>query len=155
MGLFDKMFGRGATAAMEAPNAARRFDELKARYSPVLTVIQQENVRLLNLHVDNNKLFLRGIAPSDAAKAKVDAKIQEIGTADILPDIRVEAPAPAAPTSQSYVVVSGDTLSKIAKRFYGDANEYMRIFYANREQLSDPDKIKVGQKLVIPADTDD
>jgi hypothetical protein len=155
MGLFDKMFGRGATAAMEAPDATRRFEELKARYAPVLTVVQQENVRLLNLHVDNNKLFLRGIAPSDLAKTKVDMKIQEIGAADIVSDIRVEAAAPPAATSQTYVVVAGDTLSKISKRFYGDANEYMRIFYANREQLSDPDKIKVGQKLVIPADTDD
>lgn len=155
MGLFDKMFGRGATAAMEAPNATKRFEELKARYAPVLTVIQQENVRLLNLHVDSNRLFLRGIAPSDAAKAKVDAKIQEVGTADIIPDIRVEAPAPPPATSQTHVVVSGDTLSKIAKKYYGDANEYMRIFYANREQLKDPDKIQVGQKLVIPPDTDD
>ena len=51
---------------------------------------------------------------------------------------------------QTYEVTSGDTLSKISKQFYGDANEYMRIFYANRDKLKDPDKIQVGQQLVIP-----
>ena len=49
-----------------------------------------------------------------------------------------------------YEVVGGDTLSKIAKKFYGDANKYMKIFEANKDQLKDPDKIKVGQKLKIP-----
>ena len=45
---------------------------------------------------------------------------------------------------------SGDTLSAIAKKLLGSANRYMDIFNANKDQLSDPDKIKVGQKLVIP-----
>lgn len=53
---------------------------------------------------------------------------------------------------ETYTVKSGDTLSKISKQFYGDANEYMRIFYANRNQLKDPDKIQVGQQLVVPSD---
>jgi nucleoid-associated protein YgaU len=50
-------------------------------------------------------------------------------------------------------VQAGDNLSKISKHFYGDANEYMRIFYANRDKLRDPDKLQVGQELSIPADT--
>ncbi len=52
--------------------------------------------------------------------------------------------------TKTYVVQSGDTLSKIAKEHYGDANRYMEIFEANREQLSDPNKIKPGQELIIP-----
>lgn len=52
--------------------------------------------------------------------------------------------------TKTYVVQSGDTLSKIAKEHYGDANKYMVIFEANREQLSNPDKIKPGQELIIP-----
>ena len=52
--------------------------------------------------------------------------------------------------TKTYVVQSGDTLSKIAKEHYGDANKYMVIFDANRDQLSDPDKIKPGQELIIP-----
>ena len=47
-------------------------------------------------------------------------------------------------------VVSGDTLSGIAKKYYGNANDYMKIFNANKNILDDPDKIKVGQKLTIP-----
>ena len=53
--------------------------------------------------------------------------------------------------AQTYTVKSGDTLSKIAKEYLGDANAYMAIFEANRDQLSDPDKIKPGQVLKIPA----
>jgi nucleoid-associated protein YgaU len=49
-----------------------------------------------------------------------------------------------------YEVKSGDTLSGIAKKVLGSANRYMDIFNANKDQLSDPDKIKVGQRLVIP-----
>ena len=51
---------------------------------------------------------------------------------------------------RTYVVKSGDTLSKISKEFYGDANKYMDIFNANKDQLSDPNKIKPGQELKIP-----
>jgi len=47
-------------------------------------------------------------------------------------------------------VKAGDTLSKISREFYGNANQYMRIFEANRNQLNDPDKIRAGQELVIP-----
>jgi nucleoid-associated protein YgaU len=51
---------------------------------------------------------------------------------------------------QFYVIQSGDTLSMIAKRFYGNASEYPRIFEANREVIEDPDKIYPGQKIRIP-----
>jgi len=51
----------------------------------------------------------------------------------------------------SYTVVAGDNLSKIARHFYGSANAWKRIFDANRDQLSDPDRIRVGQVLKIPA----
>lgn len=57
--------------------------------------------------------------------------------------------APAA--VQTYTVVSGDNLSKIAKKFLGNANRWHEIFDANRDQISNPDLIKVGQVLKIPA----
>jgi nucleoid-associated protein YgaU len=62
------------------------------------------------------------------------------------------APAakPAAPAQQTYTVVAGDSLSKIAKRVYGDAKQWRRIFDANRDQIENPDLIHPGQKLVIP-----
>lgn len=56
----------------------------------------------------------------------------------------------ASRESRTYVVQSGDTLSKIAKEYYGDANRYMDIFNANTDKLSDPNKIHPGQELVIP-----
>jgi len=69
------------------------------------------------------------------------------------------APAPLPPleptsgtsgSEQSYTVVAGDSLSKIAKRFYGDANKWPRIHEANRDQIKNPDLIYPGQKLRIP-----
>ena len=56
----------------------------------------------------------------------------------------------AGASGQEYVVKSGDTLSKIAKKFYGDASAWKRIYDVNREQIKDPDKIQVGWKLYIP-----
>ena len=61
--------------------------------------------------------------------------------------ILVEKPEPEA---QMYTVVSGDSLSKIAKKFYGDAMKYPAIFDANKPMLKDPDKIYPGQVLRIP-----
>ncbi len=80
---------------------------------------------------------------ADAAIATADAG------AAVQPDAAPTAavPEPQAPT---YTVVSGDSLSKIAKQHYGDANQWQKIFDANRDQLSNPDLIKPGQVLRIP-----
>jgi nucleoid-associated protein YgaU len=59
--------------------------------------------------------------------------------------------APAAQVHQIYEVKSGDSLSRIAKQFYGSGNEWKRIFEANSDILKDPNKIFPGQKLKIPA----
>ena len=52
---------------------------------------------------------------------------------------------------QTYTVKSGDTLSKIAQQFYGSASQYMKIYEANTDKISDPNKIQVGQELKIPS----
>jgi|SRR6476620_5440999 len=161
MGLFDKMFGGGASAAQQDATAQKRFNELKSKYQSVLNTIEQDNVQLQNLHVQDNKLFIKGTAPSPEVKDKVWDQIKLVDknydqdlTADITYD---EAKAAAAAAGggqgqggQTYEVKSGDNLSKISKQFYGDPNEYMRIYYANRDKLRDPDKIQVGQQLTIP-----
>ena len=159
MGLFDKMFGRGASEAEQQQGAQQRFNELKQKYQTVLTTADNEHIQFLNLHVQDNKLFIKGIAPSDDAKNKFwdQIKLVNPNADDITADITVDssravgaAAGGGQGSGQSYEVKSGDNLSKISKQFYGDPNEYMRIFYANRGTLNDPDRLQVGQKLVIP-----
>lgn len=58
-----------------------------------------------------------------------------------------------APAAQQYTVAKGDSLSKIAKKFYGNANRWKEIHQANLDTIKNPDLIKVGQVIVIPADT--
>ena len=158
MGLFDKMFGRGAPSDNDSQ---KRFDELKTKYQSVLNEADQMQLQFQNLHIQDNKLFIKAIAPSQDAANKVWDQIKLVNPTgdDIIADITVsESAAQAAAVSgqtqsqggQTYTVKSGDTLSKISKQYYGDANEYMRIFYANRDKLRDPDKIQVGQQLTIP-----
>jgi len=69
---------------------------------------------------------------------------------DIVADIKATGAGGGGQAAHTYTVKSGDTLSKIAKDMLGDANAYMDIFNANKDQLSDPDKIKPGQVLKIP-----
>lgn len=162
MGLFDKMFGGGATAAQQQPNADNRFTELKLKYQSVLNTIEQQQVRLQNLHVQEDKLFIKGTAPSEDAKAKVWDQIKLTDSnfgQDLIADLEVDAASALAAaagggqgqSTQTYTVKSGDNLSKISKQFYGDQNEFMKIFYANRHQLRDPDHIQIGQQLTIPS----
>ncbi len=67
----------------------------------------------------------------------------------------VTSTAEYVPTERIYTVVAGDSLSRIAKEFYGKASRWPKIFEANRDQLSNPDVIKPGQVLKIPLDQDD
>ena len=160
MGLFDKIFGRGADKTVAKPDDQQRFNQLRQKYSTALNVADQQNVRLTNLQLEGEKLYFKGIAPSEEAKDKVwdQIKLVDSGYNDLVADIAVQPQQQAAPTAAAsgttYTVQSGDTLSKISREQYGDPNEYMRIFYANRDKLNDPDKIQVGQQLVIPPDDD-
>ena len=154
MGLFDKMFGEGAAAAQRQPDSEQRFNELKGKYGSALNMLDQLGVRLENLHVQDDNLYVKGVAPSDDAINKFWDQVKSIDSSfeDITVDLKVDPiaaqTAPAA--SQTYTVQPGDTLSKISKEFYGESNQYMKVFYANRDVLKDPDKIQVGQHLVIP-----
>ena len=161
MGLFDKMFGSGASQAQQQGNAQQQFDQRKLKYQSVLNEVERQQVQLQNLHVQDNKLFIKGIAPSDEAKNRIWEQIKLVDQNwqnDIIADFSVDqsramgaaAGGGQGQQGQTYTVKPGDNLSKISKQFYGDPNEYMRIFYANRDKLNDPDKIQVGQQLNIP-----
>lgn len=156
-----------------------RFQHLKEKYVSVLSVVNHEKIQVHNLHVQNDKLFIRGTAPNENVKTlfwqavrKADSAFDKDFQAEI--DVKPAAkpqpapaaakapsPSPLAPEAlpnvvaaeskvQTYTVKPGDTLSAIAKHFYGHAGAYMQIFNANQDQLKDPDKIKVGQVLKIP-----
>jgi nucleoid-associated protein YgaU len=133
-----------------------RLEELKNKYAGALALVQQQGIRLSHFHVQDNKLYLQGAAPSEAIKNALWTKIKEINPAcdDIMADITVDTflrqPEPANVSKRTYTVQPGDSLFKIAKHFYGDSNDYMRIFEANKDRLNDPNKIQIGQELVIP-----
>jgi nucleoid-associated protein YgaU len=139
--------------------AEDRFDQLKLKYQSVLNFMQAENVQLQNLNLQDNKLLIRGMAPSQDVKNKVwdQIKLADPNYSDLIADIQSPAVAAAAAaasgpttTARTYTVQPGDNLSKISKEVYGNANQYMKIFEATKDKLSDPDKIKAGMELVIP-----
>jgi nucleoid-associated protein YgaU len=103
----------------------------------------------------DGKLHFTGTVKSEAEANEIWNAIKTIPDwrNDIVADIKVTgggaAPAPAT-AAKTYTVKAGDTLSTIAKAQLGNANDYMKIFEANKDQLSDPNKIKPGQVLRIP-----
>jgi nucleoid-associated protein YgaU len=121
-------------------------------------------VGVLSAKIDGKVVTLSGEAPSLEVKTQVMAAFNAlVDTENTINTIRITpAPAPAqggmlpmpaaAPAGETvHVVVSGDTLSGIAKNYYGKAGLYMKIFEANKDILTNPDVIKVGQKLRIPS----
>ena len=109
----------------------------------------------------DGKLYFTGSVKTEAEKNEIWNAIKTIPEwrNEVVAEIQVTgggaAAAPAAAAAgtagRTYTVKAGDTLSAIARQQLGDANAYMKIFEANRDQLSDPDKIKPGQVLNIPA----
>ncbi len=102
----------------------------------------------------DGKLHFKGTVATEAEKNELWTAIKTIPTwqSDIVADIQVTGgPAPAAePAAKTYTVKAGDTLSAIAKAHLGSASAYMKIFELNKDQLTDPDKIKPGQILRLP-----
>jgi len=138
--------------------------QLKQKYQPVLDAIQSEGAQLQNVNMDGNQLYIRATAKSEEGKNKIWDAIKKVDPnySDLKHDIQVDqAQVRVAQTAgakpggspqqggQKYTVKPGDNLSKISQQFYGDAKKYMTIAKANN--LEDPDKIKAGQELIIPA----
>jgi nucleoid-associated protein YgaU len=113
----------------------------------------------------DGKLYFKGTVATQEEANKIWDAIKTVPSwsQEVVADIQAtrqapaQAPGQAAPQSTAketaYTVKAGDTLSKIAKEHLGNANAYMDIFNANRDQLSDPDKIRPGQVLKIPQHT--
>jgi nucleoid-associated protein YgaU len=126
------------------------LEQMKQKYASVLNFINQQGVRLAHVHIQDNKLYIEGACGTEAIKNKIwdQVKLVDPSFTDLTLNLSVDPSL--APKQQIYTVAAGDSLSKIAKQFYGNANEYMRIFDANKDKLTDPNTVKVGQQLVIP-----
>jgi nucleoid-associated protein YgaU len=100
----------------------------------------------------DGKLHFHGTTSSQADANKIWDAIKTIPdwSKEVVADIKASGGAAGSTAQSTYTVKPGDTLSKIAKEKLGDAGAYMEIFNANKDQLSDPDKIKPGQVLNIP-----
>lgn len=152
MGLFDFVKNAGAKIFNKKASEAEVTAEDKAAMEKALhDHIESMGLNLENLNVivvgDNVKIS--GIANTQEDKEKAlltVGNVEGVAKVDDYISVKTEVEAPA----QFHTVVSGDTLSKLAKVYYGNANDYMRIFEANKPMLSHPDKIYVGQVLRIP-----
>ena len=163
MGMFDfvksageKIFGKSEEtkrkeAAME--EAARRQAEKVRR----LKMAQQleEHVKSMGLEIEDaafsiagGKATIRGKVDTQEISEKVALTVGNVAGVETV-DNQLEVVNPE-PEAVFYTVVSGDYLSKIAKKHYGDASKYHAIFEANKPMLTDPDKIYPGQVLRIP-----
>ena len=154
----EKLFGiKNAAAATPATPAAaagptsEQANETAAQ--AIATYIASQNLQADGLDVKfdgaTGTVTVSGQAADQATKEKIVlccGNVHGVGKVNDL--ITVSQPADE---SRYYTVVKGDTLSAIAKSQYGNANDYMKIFEANKPMLSNPDKIYPGQLLRIPA----
>lgn len=132
----EKIFGGNEAQAATADELKKELDK------------HGLNAEGLDIAVDGDKVVVKGKTNDSATAEKIAIALgNTIGVAEV--DNQLEADN-AEDKSNFYTVVSGDTLSKIAKEQYGNANDYMKIFEANKPMLSHPDKIYPGQVLRIP-----
>ncbi len=153
----EKLFGRGeAKAAQEAVQAAPSPETIAAMSAAAGKAIgdyiatQGLPVDGLDISFDapSGAVTVAGTVPTQATKEKVLLCCGNVsGVASVNDLLMVSNPEPEA---QWHTVVSGDNLSKIALKFYGNANKYPAIFEANKPMLTHPDKIYPGQMLRIP-----
>lgn len=159
MGLFSfiknagaKVFGIGKTdkeEQAEAEAAELKLEEMAARKLEETVQDLSLNVEGLSILIDDDKATISGKAADQSTREKVILVVgNSDGIATVDDQMTVEHKEPEA---QFHTVVSGDTLGKIAKKYYENAMKYPVIFEANKPMLSDPDKIYPGQVLRIPA----
>ena len=118
--------------------------DLKNKYQPVADFMSRNGFQIQHFHVENGKAVLAASAPTEYLKNRAWDEIKKVDPSfkDLQHDITVGS-------GTMYVVKSGDNLSNIIKSFYGNTGEYTKIAEANN--ISNPDRIQIGQQLKIPA----
>ncbi|HZW62917.1 MAG TPA: peptidoglycan-binding protein LysM [Flavobacteriaceae bacterium] len=154
MGLFSfvkdagaKVFGVKTDASKTTAKEVQTEEEAANRLKETISDfgLQVEN---LAISLNGDKATVSGKAQNQATKEKVILVVgNALGIATVDDQLTVENPEPEA---QFHTVVSGDTLGKIAKKYYGNAKKYQVIFEANTPMLKNPDLIYPGQVLRIP-----
>ncbi len=151
----EKLFGRkDVEAAAAEPSAADKLAELNQKAAAsIVAYIDKQGLDTSGLAVSfdgaSSTVTVAGTVADQATKEKVLLCCGNVDGVDKVDDrLSVTNPEPPA---KFHTVVRGDTLSAIAKTFYGNANAYMKIFEANKPMLGHPDKIYPGQVLRIPA----
>jgi nucleoid-associated protein YgaU len=168
MGLFDfvrdageKIFGKdddqkqqpsarpAAAPAGAPPKTGPTWDELREKALTQLLTKHGFGISGLVVDVAGERVTVSGKVATQEMREKVVLVLgNTAGIGQVDDRLEVERKEPEA---QFYTVKSGDTLSKIAKQYYGNANKYPTIFEANRPMLQNPDQIYPGQVLRIPA----
>jgi nucleoid-associated protein YgaU len=154
----EKLFSKGNAQAAMTQAQANPADADKAKAAndaagdSILAYINDQNLKATGLTVTfdgaTSVATVFGIADDQATKEKIVLCAGNVqGVASVNDQMTVDQSQPEA---QYYTVVRGDTLSKIAKQYYGDANKYPAIFEANKPMLKSPDLIYPGQMLRIP-----
>jgi nucleoid-associated protein YgaU len=146
--------GQQSAAAPAAQTDAAALNTAAAAAIGRYVASQKLTAQNLDIKYDgaSKTVTVSGVAPDQATKEKIVLCCGNVSSVAKVDD-RLTVANAAAPASTFYEVKSGDSLSKIAKALYGDANLYTKIFDANRPMLSDPNKIYPGQQLRIPPKT--
>ena len=157
MGLFSflknagaKLFGKKAEENDAVKEAADEAAEVAKKVASLTGVINASGIEVedLSIELNDDTAVIYGKVNSVSDKEKVVLMVgntEDIATVDDRMSVEIDEPE-----SDFYVVKSGDSLSKIAKEFYGDMMKYPLIFEANKPMLTDPDLIYPGQTLRIP-----
>ncbi len=144
MGLFDFVKNMGKKIFASEAEAAQKIEDS--------IIAENPGVENLSVTFENGVVSLSGKAKSAEAMEKAVLMAGNIkGVTEVNVD-NLEAPEPA-PEVEYYTIVSGDSLSKIAKRYYGNAMDYPKLFEANREVIKDANLIYPGQKIRVPPKT--
>ena len=142
MGLFDFVKGVGNKLFRSSDEAAPKIKEHIEANNPGiedLEVAFDDGVATISGSADSVEAVQKAVLMAGNIEGVGEVKIEGLSVGDEVDDV------------QYYTIKKGDTLSKIAKEFYGNANEYPRIFEANREVIRNADLIFPGQKIRIPA----